>query len=116
VPTTFSWKRWAQPTLPSAIELRVRNPQLFDHTAVDGDTEIDASSGNDRLELVDVDFEDDVEVDLGDGDDDVRVEDCEFDGEIDADGGDGNDELHLSGDNGFDLREDRRVQDFEDFD
>ena len=86
---------------------------LVEHTAVDSDTEIDAGSGNDRLELVDVDFEDDIEVDLGDGDDDVRVEDCDFDGEIDADGGDGDDELHLSGDNTFDLHEDRRVEDFD---
>src|SRR4030095_10524684 len=35
---------------------------LVEHTAVDSDTEIDAGSGNDRLELVDVDFEDDVDV------------------------------------------------------
>jgi hypothetical protein len=88
---------------------------LVEHTAVDGDTEIDASSGNDRLELVDVDFQDDVDVDLGDGDDDLRVEDCDFDGEIDGDGGDGDDELRLSGDNTFDLLEERRVQDFENF-
>ena len=56
------------------------------------------------------------ELDCGDGDDDVFVDDCDFDGEIDADGGDGEDELDLSGDNSFDLGEDRRVVDFEDFD
>ena len=91
---------------------------LVEHTAVDSavGTDVDMGSGNDRLELVDADFEDDVEVDLGDGDDDVRVEDCDFDGEIDADGGGGDDELDLSGDNGFDLGEERWVEDFEEFD
>jgi hypothetical protein len=81
-----------------------------------GETDIDTDSGNDRVEVRDVDFEDDVEVDLGDGDDDLRVEDCDFDGEIDADGGDGDEELHPAGDNSLDLGEVRSVEDFEDVD
>jgi hypothetical protein len=90
---------------------------LVDHTAVDsGETDMDTGSGDDRLEVVDVDFGDDAEVDLGDGDDDLRVEDCDFDGEVDADGGDGDDELKRSGDNSFDVRERMWIEDFEEFD
>ena len=80
------------------------------------ETLVQSGDGNDRVDLLAVNFEDDVEFALGNGDDLMVVQDCDFDGEIFADGDAGHDELDLEGDNTFDLSERRIVRGFEDLD
>jgi orotate phosphoribosyltransferase len=77
---------------------------------------LEMKGGDDRLTLIDDDFEDKVEIELGDGDDDLSVEDCDFDEAVEIDGGDDHDELDNQGGNSLDLGETIRIRRFEDID
>ncbi len=67
-------------------------------------------SGDDRLSLVDSDFDDDVNVRMGRNDDTVLLDDNNFDDDVDIDGDAGDDTLDEEGGNSY-----KRPPDFDSF-